>query len=443
MGLQNNKYSNIKGIVDNNLCTSCGVCETICPVGAISFKWTHDSKKPIIDFNKCTGCGSCYAVCPGKNIQFQDECKSQIEKEFGKVDTSFLFKKNENVVGKYVASAGFITSFFKYLFDTKQIDGALVVSLKGHDMKDAKSSIIKGIDDLEQIGGSIYCQVPLSESLKELERLEGKFAVVGLPCQIRGINNLIKRREDFKKKIVIKIGLFCGYMVGYSGMNYLLESLKIPKTKKIEKISFRAKKSTEDGFLVETSDGDYFVSRGKYSALLNRSFSNRRCLMCNDMGAEFADIACGDAHGFSGKQSLVLSRNKESTSMIQDAINKGYLSLNRSLSIGEAYASQRLILKYKKGTIGARLRIMKWFNKVIPNYETGPLPRSNLFQKIGSFFYILNCYINDTKLGRKIFFSFPDKMTIFFSHILTYFLSGRPFDVFSDIYKKLKKGDKH
>jgi coenzyme F420 hydrogenase subunit beta len=443
MSLQNNKYGNIKGIVDNNLCTTCGVCEAVCPVGAISFKWTNDSKKPVIDFNKCTGCKDCYAVCPGKNLEFQEELKSQIEKEFGKMDASFLFQKNENIAGKYVASAGFITSFFRYLFETKKIDGALVVSLEGYDLKNAKSSIIKSIDDLNKIGGSIYCQVPLSEALEELKNLDGKFAVVGLPCQIRGINNLMDFMEDFRDKIFIKIGLFCGYMVGYTGMNYLLESLKIPKSKKIIKISFRANHGSEDGFLVETDDGDYFISRVKYTSLLNRSFSNRRCLMCNDMGAEAADISCGDAHGFPGKQSLVISRNKDSTGLIRDALSNGFLTLNKELSPKEAYASQKLILKYKKKSISARLRVMKKFNKILPNYDRKSLPKSNIFQNIGAFFYVLNCRINESKKGRKFFFSSPDKCIVLSNHVLVYFLYGKPFEVFKDIYRKFRKGGKH
>jgi len=437
------RSKDIQQIVDNNLCTSCGVCQAICPVDAISFGWNHDSKKPKIDYNKCIHCTLCYRVCPGKELISQFEEEEFVQKNLGKLDTCFLIQKNKTNYNKYIASAGFVTSFLKYLFDMGKIDGALVVSLEGHDLKNAKSHIIKNAEELDNVAGSVYCQVPLVEALEELSSLDGRYAVVGLPCQIRGIVNLMKSSGHFRKKIVMKIGLFCGYMVSYIGMNHLFESLKIPKDTKIKKISFRAKKGKQDGFLVETEGKDYFISRSKYTGLLNRTFSNKRCLMCNDMASEIADISCGDAHGFESKQSLVLSRNVESTKLIHDAIDKGYISLNKKLTNIEAYKSQELILRYKKGTILARLRLMKIFNKHVPEYDSKLLPKSNLSQKTGSLLYLTNCYLTDKKLTRKIFFIFPNIFIAYYGHALAYLLSGHPFDIFKQIWKKIKNGNKN
>ncbi len=45
-------------ITDN--CTSCGACESECPVSCIS----KGDDKYVIDKDECIGCGACAGVCP-------------------------------------------------------------------------------------------------------------------------------------------------------------------------------------------------------------------------------------------------------------------------------------------------------------------------------------------------------------------------------------------
>jgi len=49
--------------VDEALCTECGVCEKLCPYGAIEL-----SPKPIFNMNRCYGCWVCYNHCSNKAI---------------------------------------------------------------------------------------------------------------------------------------------------------------------------------------------------------------------------------------------------------------------------------------------------------------------------------------------------------------------------------------
>lgn len=45
--------------LDAALCTECGVCERLCPYGAIRLE-----PKPVFDMGKCYGCWRCYNRCP-------------------------------------------------------------------------------------------------------------------------------------------------------------------------------------------------------------------------------------------------------------------------------------------------------------------------------------------------------------------------------------------
>ncbi|MBW2309011.1 MAG: 4Fe-4S binding protein [Deltaproteobacteria bacterium] len=54
-----------KNIIDKGLCTSCGTCVGVCPVGCIHFD--YDQEEPVLE-DSCTSCGVCFQVCPGGEI---------------------------------------------------------------------------------------------------------------------------------------------------------------------------------------------------------------------------------------------------------------------------------------------------------------------------------------------------------------------------------------
>jgi ferredoxin len=46
-------------VIDPERCLGCGVCETVCQVGAITVRSTA-----LVNASRCTGCGRCAAECP-------------------------------------------------------------------------------------------------------------------------------------------------------------------------------------------------------------------------------------------------------------------------------------------------------------------------------------------------------------------------------------------
>jgi heterodisulfide reductase subunit A len=53
--------------VDEELCTGCQTCLTVCPYDAITREETRGIA--VVSEARCTGCGTCVATCPSNAIQ--------------------------------------------------------------------------------------------------------------------------------------------------------------------------------------------------------------------------------------------------------------------------------------------------------------------------------------------------------------------------------------
>jgi len=56
----------LHAVVDASKCTACGLCEQVCPVGAIRI--TYIAR---VNTERCTGCGVCAENCPLKAIKLR------------------------------------------------------------------------------------------------------------------------------------------------------------------------------------------------------------------------------------------------------------------------------------------------------------------------------------------------------------------------------------
>lgn len=72
-------WRTLKPIIDTERCSRCGLCQTYCPDGAISFD--RDGGYPSIDYGHCKGCMICLVQCPLHAIESIPEQQSSSHKQ--------------------------------------------------------------------------------------------------------------------------------------------------------------------------------------------------------------------------------------------------------------------------------------------------------------------------------------------------------------------------
>ena len=308
-------------------CSGCGLCESICPVKAISVKEKKGFFRPEIN-NSCINCGKCVLNCPGRNT-------NQIT-SFEMFKYRYYGHSNNDKLRKEAASGGLTTKLIKYMLSTGIVDYVITAGEYQND-KNLGYVIIdnQNIDDLDRYSGSNYCPANIGRAIGKIKENNGRYAIVCLPCLARGIFLARKADKLLDSRIKYVITLLCNHIPSYEGTDYLIKRYRIDIPKMIKYRgngwfgSFRAYNSTENRtefFSVPYSE--YFST--KYSEY----FWQRACVDCKDHFGIYADICMGDADfvKYRDKQendgeTIIFSNNSEIIEIIHRMSEAGLISL--------------------------------------------------------------------------------------------------------------------
>ncbi|MFC3204672.1 Coenzyme F420 hydrogenase/dehydrogenase, beta subunit C-terminal domain [Aquamicrobium soli] len=148
---------------------------------------------------------------------------------------------------------------------------------------------------------SRYYPVDLSEVLQTIRHTPGRYAVVGIPCFIKAVNLLIAEDAVIRQRIVCTLGLFCGHMKSARFVDSMAWQAGVNPSA-VRAIDYRVKTPGRPASWyrarLELVDGNrrekdwWDLVDGDWGAGF---FQNPACNYCDDVVAETADIAFGDA----------------------------------------------------------------------------------------------------------------------------------------------------
>ncbi|RDC64814.1 Coenzyme F420 hydrogenase/dehydrogenase, beta subunit C-terminal domain [Adhaeribacter pallidiroseus] len=185
---------------------------------------------------------------------------------------------------------------------------------------------------------SRYYPIELSEILKIIREVPGRYAVVGIPCFIKAVQLL--RREDpvIRERIKFTLGLFCGHMKSARFVESFAWQMNVP-VNQVEQVEYRLKDHNHPANWYNAQltlrNGQkvnrlwWHLADGDWGAGF---YMNSACNYCDDVVAETADISFGDAwvepYSSDGKgTNVVVVRSPVIEQLVANAIQENRLEL--------------------------------------------------------------------------------------------------------------------
>lgn len=313
-----------------NTCCGCGVCSTVCKKDAIEVKRNNKGfLEAKIDQEKCVQCGMCKKVCP-----YNGESGTQINETEHKL---FMATSRDEEVLNTSSSGGIGYELSKLLCE----QGYDVVGcVYDRERQEATHKRVLGgeIDKLHIFQGSKYIQSNSVEAINELVNQSEKGIVFGTPCQIAGIDKVLKVRN--KRDQFILVDLICHGVPSQSLWSKYIQqgSEKYGYGNKPE-VKFRDKPKGWRNMYIGINGNEKYYSCLDTKDLFYRFFLIGHCYAevcyeCAYRVASQADIRIGDYWGPRYK------KNTKGVSMIIAMTDKGEQTLNSLAKLGRIELQQ-------------------------------------------------------------------------------------------------------
>ncbi len=272
------------------------------------------------------------------------------------------YAADENI-RKNAASGGMVTALLCHLLDTKQIDGAWVTRSEIKDGKlSYKTFIATTKEQLMEASSSVYMYMPLLKHIDMLREFNGRLAVVLVPCQMRAFSAMLEKDPVLKKKIALKIGLYC------SGSHTEGATLLPLKKKKISlenavRLYYRRGHWRGTSTVLYADGSEKTLSYTKTICAYKNAyyFSRESCMVCQDHYCNAADISFGDIWLKEMKKEPIkhtscVIRNEKALVMFDSAVNAGAIHAKR-LDDTRMLRSQKRALVFKFNLAAAKQKM--------------------------------------------------------------------------------------
>jgi len=344
----------LRRVISNRNCIGCGACAAAYPQsmsmeltseGHWQARSADDGYDPIIDVAGAS-------ICPLSGAS-DDETRiaASLYPDLPHDDRIGRFRRN--IVGHVVknefrstgSSGGLLTWLLERLLAGGEVDAVLHVQplerSAGNDLLFGYR-ISRTSEQVRSGAKSRYYPIHMADVLKRLMREDGRYAVVGTPCFIKAVRLLERSGHIPEGRVRHAVGLVCGHLKSRYFGEYLAWQKGVPP-QELAAIDFRRKlldrKASDYGFAFR-QEGSDVEKTFPMSSVHGRDwgeglFKNPACEFCDDVLAECADIAIGDAWlpGFVDDPegtNVAVIRSAALDMIIEDAESKGDLLMTET-----------------------------------------------------------------------------------------------------------------
>lgn len=372
---------------EQHLCIGCGVCAGICPVSNLQMEWNACGEYNPRDHGKCLGgCRKCLDACPF--IDHSEDEDSLAEAKFGPVEGIDHTKETGYFLKSYVghvaeaeyrtngASGGAASWFLANILESGFVDKVVCVTPNDDPSCLFKFAIFNNPEDVRKSAKSAYYPIEISQVIKTILKDEATYAVIGLPCFLKGLSLAALSNPSLKNRIKLMAGLTCGQLKSRGLSEYLVRHLGF-NPKEVKQVAFRDKAPGKPAseLIFSCSDGNRKANlpwSDTYGPTwLSDQFSMDACSFCDDIFAELADVVFMDAwlpEYMSDERgtSIVLIRTKDINDIILHGIKDNKLSFEE-ISIEKVIKSQAGVIVKKHDMLALRLGFAKLKGEKLPH----------------------------------------------------------------------------
>ena len=142
------------------------------------------------------------------------------------ISLHIAYSKDEEVRNRGT-SGGVVSAVLINALNKKIIDAAVVIGMNDKEPWKPEVKIAKSRKEILSAAGSKYILIPIQDILGKIYQANGKLAVVGLPCHISVIRNMMEKGKI--KNVRFLIGLFCGYNMPAKATDFLIKKSGVKK----------------------------------------------------------------------------------------------------------------------------------------------------------------------------------------------------------------------
>jgi len=385
----------ISEIVDHDLCIGCGVCAGICPSKNLQMDWVENGGlAPSLQGDCPPRCQICLQACPFGVLSCSEDRLAHAR--FGGGNSVF----HDHEVGYYLetlagyslvgghrehgASGGMATWLLETLLAKGDVDAVVCVGQGDNEKKLFKYQILDDIDAVRSTSGSHYYPIDMAEviALMNSREVERRYAVVGLPCFLKGLSLAMACMPRLSRRIIYMLGLTCGHLPSRFYTEYLAR-LSGVSSEKLLSAQYRRKENTvragNFNFRAVANNGQ--VGADIPFAHISNIWSDgyfqfNACNYCDDIFAEVADVSLMDAwlpkyESDTRGNSLLVVRHPVLLAVLHDGVDAGTCHLV-SVPVSDISGSQRGVIHNKRNMLGARLFWAKLNGKKVPEKRIEP-----------------------------------------------------------------------